>query len=254
MKLEQPQAIRTIFFDAGFTLIRPHPSIPEICYNICRKLSLHVDLSQIAQQMEIMEESYFRRTNIDKHTWADEQAITRFWITYYMDLLRPFIQEHDELRLHELAVDINTEFGKHTSWRTYPDVITTLDTLRAQGYSLGIISDWGISLGAILRNLNLTPYFDCLLISATTRHAKPSPMLYERALQRANAIPDYTIHIGDSYINDVIGARSVGITPILLDRKGSLTDKNMDCLLIHSLTDVLDLLEVERLEREHQST
>lgn len=254
MKLEQPQAIRTIFFDAGFTLIRPYPSIPEICYNICHQLSLHVDLSQIEQQMEAMEESYFRRTTIDRHTWADEQAITSFWINYYIDLLRPFVREHDEVRLHKLAININEEFEKHTSWNTYPDVYETLETLRTQGYSLGVISDWGISLGPILRNLHLTPYFDCLLISATTRHAKPSPMLYDRALQRANAIPDYTLHIGDSYVNDVIGARSVGMTPILLDRRGKLTEKNVDCLLIHSLTDVLDLLEVERLEREHQNT
>ena len=254
MKLEQPQAIRTIFFDAGFTLIRPYPSVPEICYNICQQLSLHVDLSQIEQQMEAMEESYFQRATIDKHTWADEQAIVNFWINYYIDLLRPFVLEHDEVRLRQLAVNINEEFEKHTSWSTYPDVQETLETLRTQGYSLGVISDWGISLGPILRNLQLTPYFDCLLISATMRHAKPSPMLYDRALQRANAIPDYTLHIGDSYVNDVIGARSVGMTPILLDRRGKLTEKNVDCLLIHSLVDVLDLLEVERLEREHQNT
>ena len=31
-------------------------------------------------------------------------------------------------------------------------------------------------------------------------------MLYELALQRANSIADYTLHIGDSYIHDVLGA------------------------------------------------
>jgi putative hydrolase of the HAD superfamily len=69
-------------------------------------------------------------------------------------------------------------------------------------------------------------------------------MLYDLALQRCNAIADYTLHIGDSYVQDVLGARAVGITPILLDREGKLTESHVDCLLIHSLHELLDLLEV----------
>ena len=42
MPLEQPQSIRTIFFDAGFTLLYPHPSTPEICQRICQQLDLHM--------------------------------------------------------------------------------------------------------------------------------------------------------------------------------------------------------------------
>jgi FMN phosphatase YigB (HAD superfamily) len=88
-----------------------------------------------------------------------------------------------------------------------------------------------------------------LLVSAVTRHAKPSPALYELALQRSNSIPDYTIHIGDSYIHDVLGARAVGITPILLDRHRRLEANNVDCLLVHSLHGLLELLEVSEKQK-----
>jgi len=71
-------------------------------------------------------------------------------------------------------------------------------------------------------------------------------MLYELALQRANSIADYSLHIGDSYIHDVLGARAVGITPVLLDRGKHLEESHVDCLLVHSLTELLDLLEVPR--------
>lgn len=249
MRIEQPQAIRTIFFDAGFTLVRPYPSIVEICQRVCHKLSLHITLDQLQGQMEAAEDFYWRQSRINRQTWSDEQAIANFWIGYYMTLLRPFTIEHDEPHLYQLACAINEEFGKHTNWEIYPDVYNTLDTLRAHNYSLGVISDWGIALGPILREHHLTQYFDCLLISAVARHAKPSPALYELALQRANAIPDYSIHIGDSYVQDVLGARAVGITPVLLDRADRLTEQNVDCLLVHSLDELLDLLEVERSER-----
>lgn len=240
---EQPQSIRTVFFDAGFTLIRPYPSTPEICQQVCQRLNLHIHLDEVKERMTEAQDYYYRQMRLNRHTWGSEQAISEFWISYYMNLLRPFIEEHDEPRLYQLAQVINQEFDKHTSWEVYSDVFPTLEALRRHKYTLGVISDWGISLGPILRRLNLTPYFDCLLVSAVTRHAKPSPMLYEMALERANSIADYTLHIGDSYIHDVLGARAVGMTPVLLDRPGHLEESNVDCLLIHSLEELLDLLE-----------
>ena len=244
MVLEQPQAIRTIFFDAGYTLIHPNPSIAEICQQVCQRLHLHLHLEEVESRMTDAEEYFLRQTRQRHHTWASEQEITEFWIGYYTNLLRPFIEEHDESRLRLLAQAITREFEQHTSWQIYPDVIPTLETLRKYNYTLGIISDWGIVLSSILRRLHLTGYFDCLLISAATRHAKPSPSLYELALQRANSIADYTLHIGDSYIHDVLGARAVGITPVLLDRQRKLAASDMDCLLVHSLAELPPLLEI----------
>jgi len=240
---EQPQSIRTVFFDAGFTLIFPYPSTPEICQQVCQRLNLHIHLDAVKERMTEAQDYYYRQMRLNRHTWGSEQAISEFWISYYMNLLRTFIEEHDEPRLYQLAQVINQEFDKHTSWEVYSDVFPTLEALRRHKYTLGVISDWGISLGPILRRLNLTPYFDCLLVSAVTRHAKPSPLLYEMALERANSIADYTLHIGDSYIHDVLGARAVGMTPVLLDRPGHLEESNVDCLLIHSLEELLDLLE-----------
>ncbi len=246
MPIEQPQAIRTIFFDVGFTLLHPYPSLPEICHQVCQQLHLHIHLDDVRERMYDAEDYFLRQQRLNRHTWASQQAINEFWIGYYMNLLRPFVEEHDEPRLYQLAQTINQEFEKHTSWQVYPDVLPTLDALRAHGYTLGAVSDWGIALGPILRHLRLTRYFDCLLISAASRLAKPSPMLYDLALQRCNAIADYTLHIGDSYVQDVLGARAVGITPILLNREGNLAESHVDCLLIRSLSELLDLLEVQK--------
>jgi REG-2-like HAD superfamily hydrolase len=242
--LENPQSIRTIFFDVGFTLLRAKPTEAEICQRVCRELGLHIDLDAMRQRLDEGEAYFFQETRKNRSIWGDQQAIDALWVGFYTNLLRPLIQEHDERRLHQLAVAITEEFGKHTSWETYPDVMQTLDALRQHGYTMGIISDWGISLGPILSNLRLTHYFDAVIISAALRHGKPSPHLFEQALERTNSIPDYALHIGDSYIFDVLGARSVGITPILLDRYAKLDQQRMDCLTVHSLTDLLELLEI----------
>jgi putative hydrolase of the HAD superfamily len=163
-----------------------------------------------------------------------------------MHLLRPFVEVHDEKRLRQIAEALNSEYDSHTSWQLYPDVLPTLTALQASGrYTLGAISDWGFSLGPILQRLQLNTYFEHLLVSALIGHAKPSPILYETALTRANSIADYSLHIGDSYTLDVLGARAVGMTPVLLDRKRQLRPEQVDCLLIHSLSELLPLLEVK---------
>jgi putative hydrolase of the HAD superfamily len=244
MVLEQPQSIRTIFFDAGLTLLYPYPSTPEICQRICQQLDLHIHLDALKERMPEADDFFFRQSRQGRHVWASEETINAFWLDYYMNFLRPFVEEHDEPRLYELARRITQEFEQHTSWQIFPDVFPTLEVLKARKYTLGVISDWGISLGRILHEHHLNQYFDHMLVSALTRHAKPSPALYEQALARANSIADYTLHVGDSYIHDVLGARSVGITPILLDRLRHLQESNVDCILIHSLTDLLDMLEL----------
>jgi putative hydrolase of the HAD superfamily len=244
-KLPSPQAIRTIFFDAGFTLLRTSPSLAEICQDVCRREGVHLELEQISRQLPEAEAYFLEAIKANRRTWASEEAITRFWTGYYKALLRPCLVEENEALLERCALEIIKEFELHTRWELYPDVLPTLQALQGRGFTLGIISDWGGNLAAITSGLNLPRYFDCLIISAVTRHAKPEPGLYELALERAGAIPDYALHIGDSYIHDVLGARAVGITPILLDRPGNLRAQDVDCILIHDLREVLDLLEIQ---------
>ena len=246
MQLDQPQAIRTIFFDVGFTLLYSYPSDIEICRQVCDRLGFHLQQQDLEEQLVEAANFFVHHMRVNRHVWASDTAIREFWILYYVKMLQPLIAEHDEKLLRELARTITREYDSHTSWQLYPDVLPTLQALHASGkYTLGAISDWSPALGPIFQRLKLNTYFDCLLISSVTGHAKPSTVLYETALERANTIADYAIHIGDSYNLDVLGARAVGMIPILLDRKRQIKQEQVDCLLIHSLSDLLPLLEIE---------
>jgi FMN phosphatase YigB (HAD superfamily) len=46
--------------------------------------------------------------------------------------------------------------------------------------------------------------------------------------------------VGDQYDLDVLGARSAGITPILIDRDGA--GATYDCIVIKELSQVIDYL------------
>jgi FMN phosphatase YigB (HAD superfamily) len=148
---------------------------------------------------------------------------------------------------------VQREFDLATSYALYPDVELALSALHEHGLKLGVISDWGIALGLILRHFGLTRFFDFAVISATARRAKPDPELYRLALDRADVVADYAIHVGDSYVRDVLGARALGINPVLIDRMRMLQPEVVDCPLIYDLYELLDLLGIERPPRQATS-
>jgi putative hydrolase of the HAD superfamily len=244
--LSQPQSIRAVFFDVGFTLLAPHPSIVDIVLDVCQRRGTPLARAAVAKQLPQAEAHLRRTARADPWTWGDEVAITDIWQGYFTTLLRPCLNGASEAEIAERAREVRVVFDQASSYALYPDVRPVLGAIKARGMTMGVISDWGIGLGLILRHHDLVQYFDFAVVSAMLRRAKPDPALFQTALQRADAIPDYALHIGDSYPLDVLGARAAGITPVLLDRRRKLDPAALDCLVVTDLFGLLDLLEIPR--------
>jgi putative hydrolase of the HAD superfamily len=242
--LQHSQAIRTIFFDVGMTLVHPYPSVPAVVQSICAREGIEISLDDIEDRLPIAESYFFGAHHVQRGTWADNDAITLAWHEYFIRLIRPSVATDDDETLERCVRAIIDAFDRHHTWQPYNDVLPTLTALHGR-YRLGMISDWSIGLGAIVRELGLTPFFDVLVVSATSRHNKPDPHLFETALQRADALGEYSIYVGDSYVQDILGARTVGIHPILIDRERSIDEYTADCLVIHSLHELVEILANE---------
>jgi HAD superfamily hydrolase (TIGR01549 family) len=241
----QPQAVRAVFFDAGYTLLSPHPSVPDIVLGVCAERGLPISRECLDEHLPEAEAHLRGLVRANPTTWSDDATITATWTSYFTELLRPCLQV-DTAEVAATARHAQRVFDDASSYALFPDVLPVLGALKRRDLTLGIISDWGIGLGLILRHLDLVRYFDFAVISASVRMAKPNPALFETALRRADAIPDYAVHIGDSYVLDVLGARAAGITPILLDRASTLDPAVLDCLVVSDLYGLLDALEVPR--------
>ena len=83
------------------------------------------------------------------------------------------------------------------------------------------LSNAGSDLLGFLDQLGLLGLFDFTVVSAIEGTKKPDRRIYERALERAGVRPGEAVHVGDMYLEDVLGARSAGVRPLLIDR-GSL--------------------------------
>ena len=255
-KLDNPQAIRAIFFDVGFTLLAPHPSVIEIARAACLSEGVEIDVACLRQQQQRAEAHLRASSREQPWAWSDETAINAIWTSYFTEMLTPCLRDQPKLLAACVRATVRA-FDDAGNYALYPDVLPCLRALHEhveRDLTLGVISDWGVSLSLILRHHDLIPFFDFAVISAQSRRAKPDPQLFHTALERANAIPDYTLHIGDSYVLDVLGARAAGITPVLLDRRKLYDPAQLDCLVATTLYDLLDWLRIPRPPVAEQAT
>jgi FMN phosphatase YigB (HAD superfamily) len=87
-----------------------------------------------------------------------------------------------------------------------------------------------------MERLDLTRRFDWVLDSADEGVEKPDPRFFEIALERSGARPETTIHVGDLYYVDVVGARNAGLRGVLLDEADLRPDA--DCPRVRTLDDL----------------
>jgi HAD superfamily hydrolase (TIGR01549 family) len=126
-------------------------------------------------------------------------------------------------------------------WELVPaDVRPSLAALRDCGVRLVVVSNANGRLHHLFERLNLLGAFDCVFDSHREGFEKPDPRYFAIALRRSGATAANTIHVGDLYHVDVVGARGAGITPILFDVADLYPDA--DCLRVRSLDDLVGAL------------
>ena len=123
-------------------------------------------------------------------------------------------------------------------WEHVPDTVSpALAALRRRGLRIVVVSNANGTLRAHLDRLGLTSRFDVVLDSADEGVEKPDPRFFEIALEKSGARKETTIHVGDLYYVDVMGARSAGLRGVLLDEANLRPDA--DCPRVQSLDELV---------------
>jgi len=70
--------------------------------------------------------------------------------------------------------------------------------------------------------------------------AKPHREIFLRGLAAVDASPERAVHVGDDYWADVVGAREIGIRPVLVDRDREAV--HLDCPTIAHLLELTGIV------------
>lgn len=143
---------------------------------------------------------------------------------------RVFFAEYERRVLRGAGVEV-TQDEAWQIWRRirkidyglalFDDTIPALETCRQMGLTVGLISNMNQGGDELAESMGLLPYLDFSITSHEVGAEKPSPLIFERALERAGAQPANAVHVGDQLTSDVAGALNAGINAVLLDRDGN---------------------------------
>ncbi|MBI2948375.1 MAG: HAD-IA family hydrolase [Verrucomicrobia bacterium] len=217
--------IQAVTFDVGGTLIDPWPSVGDVYAEVAKQHGLRETDPQVLNRR--FAEAWRAKTNFDysRRAWAEIVAQTFYGPSAVGEETAFF-------------ADLYDRFAEPDVVRIYDDVVPALDKLRARGLRLGVISNWDERLRPLLHALDLDRFFEVVVVSGELGQHKPAPPIFEHALQQLRLSGDAVLHVGDSVLEDVMGAEQSGLRAVRLDRNASSSTPE----IIRSLAD-LPILE-----------
>jgi putative hydrolase of the HAD superfamily len=120
-----------------------------------------------------------------------------------------------------LDVTLAADLEKHF-WESYTrgceisnDTRSTLDTLKAAGKKLGIITNGQTAWQTRkLEGLGISSFFDLVLISEAEGVSKPDATIFYRAVERLGVVPADAMFVGDHPEIDIRGAHDAGLLAV----------------------------------------
>jgi putative hydrolase of the HAD superfamily len=126
----------------------------------------------------------------------------------------------------DLAPGMISAYRVHTPVLSlYEDVIPTFTSFREAGLLFGLVTDGYADVqNRKISSLNIRSWFHAITLSDELgRHCwKPSPVPFQRTLDRLGVIGDEAVYVADNPQKDFLGARAAGLSSIRVRRPGGL--------------------------------
>ena len=108
--------------------------------------------------------------------------------------------------------------------------------IKEQGLVVGVVSNADGRVESYLKGAGLWELFDFVLDSHLVGVEKPDPRIFEMALAKARVAARESLYVGDLYQVDVVGARSAGLFPVLMDPL--MADEYQDVARVRNVEDL----------------
>jgi putative hydrolase of the HAD superfamily len=229
--------VDAVFFDAGETLVHPHPSFPDLFASILAREGYDVEAETIRDRISVVSDRFSKAARENELWTTTPERSRRFWHEVYAI----FFEHLGITNANGLIDVVYREFTDLANYALFDDVVPMLDRLHASGLRLGVVSNFEEWLERLLERLGVRPYFDVRVISGVEGLEKPDPAIFRLAMDRAGVEPDRSAYVGDNPEFDVEPAAALGMLPVLIDRRDRYRDAA--CIRIRSLGDLPAVLE-----------
>jgi putative hydrolase of the HAD superfamily len=209
-----------VFFDAGETLVHPHPTFPDLFATILGREGYDVDAETIRQRIHVVSDRFSKAAR-ENELWTTTAEKSR---AFWHDVYAIFFEHLGIINADGLIDVVYREFTDVANYALFDDVVPVLEELRDTGARLGVISNFEEWLERLLERLGVRPFFDVRVISGVEGLEKPDPAIFRLAATRAGVELERSAYVGDNPEFDVEPALRVGMFPVLIDRRDRYPD------------------------------
>jgi HAD superfamily hydrolase (TIGR01549 family) len=210
---------RTALFDLGGTLIFFDGDWPDVYLRADQALIDALDAAGIRLNREAFREDF--RARLKAYYNERESEFIEYTTGF---VLKEALANWGYLGVPDStirpALDAMYKISQ-AHWLAESDALPALTELLQRGFRLGLISNAGddADVQALVDKVQLRPFFELILTSASLGIRKPNPRIFQIAIQRLGADPDLTVMVGDTLGADILGARNAGIRSIWITRR-----------------------------------
>lgn len=120
----------------------------------------------------------------------------------------------------------------------FPDAADTLRAVKARGLKVGILTNGpAVQQHRKIDVSGLRPLTDLVMVSGEEDVAKPDGEFFRRAAARLGLSPSQCLMVGDHPVNDIEGARSVGMRAVFMDTANGTASPKVPA--VHRVSDCL---------------
>jgi len=232
--------IKTVFFDFYNTLATHDPPREQTYANVCAEIGIKVETKALFKSLPAAD-MLWRDENTRKHL---DQRSPEEKLEFYTEYAHRILTGAGAKVSRDVALQVLAKLQKYNwTYKIYDDSLPALKDLKKRGFTIGLISNVVQDMNSVYDELGLKSFLTFKVTSAEVGYDKPHPEIFQAALNKAKAKPQEAIHVGDQYDLDIIGAKSVGINAVLIDRNNHFTEIK-DCPRIQSLTQITEFLLV----------
>ena len=209
------RAVEAVLFDVDFTLAKPGPLLGPEGY---RRAGARHGLTLLPERYPEARAAAVEDLEHHPELEHDEEI----WIRFTEAIVRGMGGEG--ARVREVAEAITTGWLHSANFELYDDVLPVLAELRESGLRIGLISNTSRDLTAFVGHFALD--VDAWISSGVHGKVKPSPTIFLAVLELLGVDADAAVMVGDSLLDDVEGARALGMRAYLIDREGRFPNRD----------------------------
>jgi HAD superfamily hydrolase (TIGR01549 family) len=244
-------SIKAVFFDFGFVIGFPRAGIDRRYFyldwdgidTILRdpelKQNLRANVGRAELEFFFLQEIY---NTFIQHELTD--AIDPQSNKLLLDKLHlVFDCPIDQLLVDKLLTHIDTM--KYIALDSL--AVQVIHDLRQRDFQISLVSNMmlpGRLLKAKLQEANILAYFDNIVVSSDVGFIKPHPEIFRKALAQSNLRAEEVIFVGDTYQQDILGAKGAKLKTVWLNNRHeprTMVEGNPPDYEIRSLSELIEL-------------